>query len=83
MSIRSRADLERSLHELGLRCAVEEWESLAVAVPQPGERGFEDDDLRARAIALAREHGFSHLAVELRDAQREAPNQPGAALPRD
>lgn len=65
MSTRSRADLERDLRTLGIRCAVEEWDALAVLVPEPGERGFEDEDLRRRAIALARAHGFSHLAVDL------------------
>ena len=65
MSARSRVELERALRALGIRCAVEEWDALAVLVPEAGERAFENDDIRLRALALARSHGFSHLAVDL------------------
>jgi hypothetical protein len=65
MSARSRADLERDLRALGIRCSVEEWDALAVLVPAPGDRALEDEELRRRAIALARSHGFSHLAMDL------------------
>jgi hypothetical protein len=71
VSARSREGLERALRELGLHCAVEAWDALAVAVPERGERGFENPETRQRAIALARTHGFSHLAVELRGAESE------------
>ena len=75
MTIRSHEDLERALRELGLRCRVEAFDALAVAIPEPGERGFERDELRRRAIELARAHGFSHLAVELRNAEYADPNR--------
>jgi len=75
MTTRSREGLERSLRELGLRCAIEAFDALAVAVPEPGERGFERDDIRRRAVALARSHGFSHLAVELRNSEHADPNR--------
>lgn len=71
MSARSAGDLERALRAMGLRVAVEAMDALAIAVPEQGERGFEDADTRARAIALARSHGFSHLAVELRESAHE------------
>ena len=71
MSARSREGLERALRELGLHCVVEAWDALAVAVPELGARGFENPETRQRAIALARTHGFSHLAVELRGAESE------------
>lgn len=64
--IRSREELERALRALGLRCTVEAFDALAVAIPEPGERKLEIDEVRRRAIELARSHGFSHLAVELR-----------------
>lgn len=74
MTIRSREALERALRELGLRCVVEAFDALAVAIPEAGERGFERDEIRRRAIELARAHGFSHLAVELRNSdQNRAP----------
>jgi hypothetical protein len=79
--IRSREDLERALRDLGIPCRVEAHEALAVAIPEPGERGFENDDLRRRAIALARAHGFSHLAVELPNVEN-APPPDRATLPR-
>ena len=71
MTTRSREELERALHALGIRCSVEAFDSLAVALPEPGERGFEREDVRRRAIELARAHGFSHLAVELRQSEHE------------
>lgn len=67
MSARDLAGLQTALRVLGLRCTVEGWDALAVAVPEVGERAFEDAAWRQRAIDLARAHGFSHLAVELRD----------------
>ena len=81
MSARSAAELERALRELGVRCSVEAYDALAVAVPEPGERRLEGDDLRRRALELARTHGFSHLAVELREPGPVPTNR--ASLSRD
>jgi len=81
VSIRSREELERALRGMGLRCRVEEHGALAVCVPEPGERGFENADTRQRAIALARSHGFSHLALELEGADQNTTRR--AAVPRD
>jgi hypothetical protein len=75
MTARSGGELERALHDLGLRCRVEAYDALAVAVAEPGERAFEDENIRRRAIALARAHGFSHLAVELSNAPENAPDR--------
>ncbi|HEY2853570.1 MAG TPA: hypothetical protein VGJ18_12030 [Gemmatimonadaceae bacterium] len=80
MSIRSREDLERALRGLGLRCSVEAYDALAVVVPELGDRRLELEDIRRRAIELARAHGFSHLAVELREP--EQPPDARATLPR-
>lgn len=70
MTLRNREELERSLRALGVRCTVEAHDALAVAVPESGERSFEDAETRRRAIELARANGFSHLAVELREPER-------------
>jgi sugar phosphate isomerase/epimerase len=67
MTTRSREELERALRDLGVRCAIESYDALAVAIPEPGERRLAIDDVRRRALELARTHGFSHLAVELRE----------------
>lgn len=66
MTDRSAEELERALRDLGVRCSIEAFDALAVAVPEPGDRRLEVADVRRRAIELARTHGFSHLAVELR-----------------
>ena len=75
MTIRSREDLERALRGLGLRCSVEAFDALAVVTPEAGERGLEREDVRRRAIEIARAQGFSHLAVELREAKHIDPNR--------
>lgn len=80
MSTRSRADLERDLRALGIRCLVEEWDALAVLVPEPGERALEDEAVRRRAIAMARSHGFSHLAMDLPEERDAASRE---TVPRD
>jgi hypothetical protein len=81
MSARAPEALERALRDLGVRCTIEAHDALAVAVPEPGERRLEVDDVRRRAIQLARTHGFSHLAVELRDPGLAPTDR--APLPRD
>ena len=75
MTTRSGEGLERALRELGVRCGIEAFDALAVVIPEPGERCFERDDVRRRAIELARAHGFSHLAVELRNSEHADPNR--------
>jgi hypothetical protein len=80
VSTRSREGLERALQGMGLHCRIEAYDALAVVVPDIGERRLELDDIRRRAIELARAHGFSHLAVELREP--EQPTDTRATLPR-
>jgi sugar phosphate isomerase/epimerase len=79
MTARSRDELERAIRALGVRCTIEAHDALALALPDPGERGFENDEVRRRAIDLARAHGFSHLAVELPKIVDNAPDR--ATLP--
>ena len=81
MSARSADALERALRDLGVRCSIEAYDALAVAVPEAGERALENVDVRRRAIELARTHGFSHLAVELREPGHVPTNR--ASLPGD
>ena len=81
MSGRSREALEQALHAAGVQCRVEAWDALAVAVPAPGDRRLEDPQLRRRAVAIAREHGFSHLALELVE-EENGDSVDRAALPR-
>jgi hypothetical protein len=55
--------LEERLREVGLDCCVEARDRLAVLIPTDAG-SFKGSD-RSRAIQLAREAGFSHVAVEL------------------
>lgn len=70
--------LQRALRALGIDCAVEARDKLAIIVPSASARDLGEMSLRGAAIALLAEHGFTHLALEIRDT-------PGgdAALSRD
>ncbi len=59
---------ERALAERGLVCRVEPRAGLAVLVADRATMAaLADLEVRRATLALAREHGFSHVAVELRD----------------
>jgi hypothetical protein len=59
--------LEGALAERGLVCRVESRSGLAVLIAdQATVAALGDAELRRAALALAREHGFSHVAIELR-----------------
>lgn len=71
--------LAAALAERGVSGRVEARGPLAIIVTDAaGARQLGDAELRRAALALAREQGFSHLAVEL-----GAPSAGDAALPRD
>ena len=76
--------LEGALRSIGVDCAVEARDRLAVVVPQRAE-DFTDPTRREAALRLATEHGFTHLALELVDlaGARRAGRDDGAALRRD
>ncbi len=77
--------LEEALRRLGVEGRIEAREGLAVLVPRGGAARA-DASPRRRATALAREHGFTHLALELvdgPDADRDDAPGDGAALHRD
>ena len=79
----SAAALESALAALGIDCAVEGRESLAVLVPRGDAGSLADPAVRRRVAGVAREHGFTHVALELLDAGvEEAGRGDGAALPR-
>ena len=59
--------LEGALAERGLVCRVESRAGLAVLVADAATvAALGDVELRRAALALAKEHGFSHVAIELR-----------------
>ena len=70
--------LEGALAERGLVVRVDARAGLAVLVADPATMAkLADPEVRRAALALAREHGFSHVAIELRDDAG-----PGAPVPR-
>ncbi|MES2177243.1 MAG: hypothetical protein V4550_05205 [Gemmatimonadota bacterium] len=59
--------LEKALSEGGIPCKVETRAGLAVLIATPDMVArLGDAELRRTALALAREHGFTHMAIELR-----------------
>ena len=61
------AALESALTSLGVPCAVEADQRLAVLRPKVQGSGFAKPAVRARIVALALEHGFTHVALDLAD----------------
>ena len=61
----SAATLEAGLRALGITCAVEAHERLAVIIPTGDTTMLEDARIRRAAMALLPAHGFTHLALEL------------------
>ena len=66
--------LETQLRENGFACRVEAHDRLAILVPDSDAGRLTVDD-RLRILKTAREHGFSHVSLEL--------DPDVAALPRD
>lgn len=72
MSIRretagGQPELEGALAERGLVCRVESRAGLCVLIADEATvTRLGDAELRRSALALAREHGFTHVAIELR-----------------
>ena len=59
--------LEGALADRGLVCRVEGRAGLAVLIADAATvAALGDIEVRRAALALAREHGFSHVAIELR-----------------
>lgn len=73
--------LERELAELGVPCRVETRAGLAVLIATPDVAArLGEPELRRQALAFAREHGFTHVAIELR-SDADISRAPDASLP--
>ena len=58
--------LAAAIAELGIRCSLEPRGGLAVVVPLSSSmENFQRADTRRALVALAKQHGFTHVAVEL------------------
>lgn len=66
--------LRAALESIGVHGRVEARDRLAVlTVPGDEVSVLFDEERRRRAIALARDHGFTNLALELVDSTTRAP----------
>lgn len=75
--------LQGALAERGLVVQVESRAGLAVLIADSATVArLGDAELRRAALALAREHGFSHVAIELR-SDGSAPTRTDAPVSRD
>jgi len=63
----SAESLETALRARGIACRVEGLERLALLRPDGPIPVLEEAAARREAVALLREHGFTHLALELVD----------------
>ena len=85
MSIRrekagGQPELEGALAERGLVCKVESRFGLAVLIADPETVArLGDAALRREAVELAKQHGFTHVAIELRSTSGDGI----ASVPRD
>ena len=75
--------LQGALAERGLVVQVESRAGLAVLIADSATVArLGDAELRHAALTLAREHGFSHVAIELR-SDGSAPTRTDAPVSRD
>ena len=75
----SVSSLSAALRDAGVACEVEAWDGLIVITAESGHERFGEENLRRRVLALARDHGFTHAAIELAAPRPDH----GAAVHRD
>ena len=76
------AALEGALASLGVPCTVEAEQRLAILRPKVSGTNFAQAAMRARIVALAQEHGFTHVALDLGDVHSNGERR-GAAVSGD
>jgi hypothetical protein len=70
---RNAVALAAAIAELGIDCALEARGGLALLLPTPeGVAALQVDERRRTVLALAREHGFTHVAIELPSERRRS-----------
>lgn len=74
----SEESLREALAALGLRGRVEARGAFAILTLEGDAAPLRDPSLRARALSIASEHGFTHLALEVTHTLKN-----GASLHRD
>jgi len=72
-SARKAAALATAIAKLGVDCALEVRGGLALLLPTPeGVTTLQGDETRRAVLALAKEHGFTHVAIELPNERRRS-----------
>jgi len=70
---RNAAALASAIAELGLQCSLEARGGLALLQPvQESVEALQSAETRRAVLALARTHGFTHVAIELPNDRRGA-----------
>ena len=70
---RNASALASAIAELGVQCALEARGGLALLLPvQESVATLQSPDTRRAVLALARTHGFTHVAIELPTDRRDA-----------
>jgi hypothetical protein len=84
-SARNAVALASAIAKLGIDCALEVRGGLALVLPTPeGAAALQVDEKRRSVLALAKEHGFTHVAIELPNERRRSSTPPtDAPLLRD
>jgi hypothetical protein len=72
-SRRNAAALAAAIAELGIACALEARGGLALLLPTTDAvASLQLDETRRAVLALARQHGFTHVAIELPNDRRSS-----------
>ncbi len=70
---RNAASLGAAIAALGIHCSLEVRGGLALLLPVPASvEKLQDPETRRAVLALAREHGFTHVGIELPSDRRGA-----------
>ena len=82
---RNAVALKAAIAGLGIDCALEVRGGLALLLPAPDAvAALQVDETRRTVLALAKEHGFTHVAIELPTERRKSGTpQNDASLLRD
>jgi hypothetical protein len=84
-SARNAVALAAAIAKLGIECALEVRGGLALLLPTvEGVTALQADENRRAVLSLAKEHGFTHVAIELPGDRRRSSTSPtDAPLLRD
>ena len=70
---RNAASLAAAIGALGVQCSLEARGGLALLMPDAASATkLQDPETRRAVLALAREHGFTHVGIELPNDRRGA-----------